>query len=333
MRSVAWADSRQRLLAIFRQPALALRRPQIVAAWRPLPLIRVLAWELRRFRSNRLFWLQALGFFSLVVLLRWTQSMPVGVGTPTANGPPTTNAFVAGTSAWGLLVTLPIDAIVLLLLLPFVMTDGVTRDRSRRTHELLMATPLPGWAYVWGRYLSGLLVSLGLALLFLAAILGIGWVQHLTIADYPAPELGTILLLWGGLVVPAAVLVGSLSFALGTAFPRRSTLVKIVILVAWFIGSRPSPSQRSLPAWYVAWDPTGRATAQAASSMYQATFDTLSQAATNAAQLQHLINAVENKVPDVSAWLLPHLIEALVGVLLVTLVVFAFHRFRAAFAA
>ena len=163
---------------------------------------------------------------------------------------------------------------------------------------------LPSWAYVWGRYLSGLLVSLGLALLLLAAILGIGWVQHLTIADYPAPELGTVLILWGGLVVPATVLVGSLSFALGTAIPAPVHAGQDRDpgrMVYWGRGPLP-PLKAAPPAWYVAWDPTGRAAAQGASSTYQATFDTLSQATTNAAQLQHLINAVENKAPDVSAW-------------------------------
>src|SRR5256884_3560350 len=52
--------------------------------------------------------------------------------------------------------------------------DGVTRDLNRRTHELLMTTALPTWAYVWGRYLAGLVMSLGLALLLLASILGMG---------------------------------------------------------------------------------------------------------------------------------------------------------------
>ena len=39
---------------------------------------------------------------------------------------------------------------VFALMLPFVVTEGVAADYKRRVHELLMATPLPGWAYVWG---------------------------------------------------------------------------------------------------------------------------------------------------------------------------------------
>jgi hypothetical protein len=138
---------------------------QITTTRRTSPLLPVLIWELRRFRASRLFWFQALGCFCFLL-------------------------FVAGTSARGLLHTLPLVLVVLVLLLPFVTADGVTRDLSRRTHELLMTTALPTWAYVWGRYLAGLLISLGLALLLLASILGMGGLLHLTVADYPLPQIG-----------------------------------------------------------------------------------------------------------------------------------------------
>jgi ABC-type transport system involved in multi-copper enzyme maturation permease subunit len=138
-----------------------------------------------------------------------------------AKGAVVLSGFVAGTSAWGLLLTLPLALVLLVLLLPFVTADGVTRDFSRRTHELLLTTALPTWAYVWGRYLVDLLMSLGLALLMLAALLGMGWFLHLTVPAYPLPQASTVLLLWIGMVVPATILVSSLSFALGTILPTR----------------------------------------------------------------------------------------------------------------
>src|SRR5205807_9692222 len=108
---------------------------------------------------------------------------------------------------------LPSGTLMLLgLLLPFVNADGVTRDLHRRTHELLMATALPTWAYVWGRYLIGLLLSLGLSLLLLAAILGMGLFLHLTITDYPLPEIGNLMVICVGMFASAAALVSSLSF-------------------------------------------------------------------------------------------------------------------------
>jgi ABC-type transport system involved in multi-copper enzyme maturation permease subunit len=249
----------------------------------------------------------------------------------------TASGFVAGTSAWGLLMTLPIDAMVLMLFLPFITADGVTRDLSRRTHEFLMTTTLSKWAYVWGRYLIGLLISLGLTLLLMATLLGMGEFSHLTVADYPAPDIGTVLLLWGGLVMPATVLVSSLSFALGTLIPRHATQVKVCIMVAWIVGAVFLPdlvnspaAHTRLPTWYVNWDPTGRATAIGTFTYYDATYDRFSKMATNSAQLQHLILSVENKVPDISAWLVPHLIIAGLSLMLVVLAAFAFRRFRTA---
>ena len=226
---------------------------------RPRPLLSVMTWELRRFCASRLFWLQALGFFCFLLFLTWAQQMPEQFDT--AHGNMAINGFVAGTSAWGLLHTLPLSLVMLVLLLPFVTADGVTRDLNRRTHELLMTTALPTWAYVWGRYLIGLVMSLGLAFLMLAAILGMGLLLHLTIPAYPLPQVGTVLLLWIGMVVPATVLVSSLSFALGTLLPRLANLVKIVIMVAWIVGAVILPTglrNATPPAWYSNWDPTSR---------------------------------------------------------------------------
>ena len=235
---------------------------------RPHPLARVIAWELRRFRASRLFWFQALGLFGFLLLMTWALHAPdqIGAGVSVGGGGVSLNGFVAGTSAGGLLRTLPTVLVVLALLLPFVTADGVTRDLSRRTHELLMTTALPSWAYVWGRYLAGLVMSLGLALLLLASILGMGWLLHLTVTDYPAPEIGNVLLLWASMVVSATILVSSFGFALSTLLPRLSTLVKVVIMVAWIVGALVIPlglggNTTPPPSWYVNWDPTSGITA------------------------------------------------------------------------
>jgi ABC-type transport system involved in multi-copper enzyme maturation permease subunit len=292
---------------------------------RPLPLTRVMAWELRRFRASRLFWLQALGFFCFLLFLTWAQKTPVQLATLTSHA--SINGFVAGTSAWGLLMTLPLSLVLLVLLLPFVTADGVTRDLHRRTHELLMATALPTWAYVWGRYLIGLLLSLGLALLMLAAILGMGWLLHLTVTDYPAPEIGNLMILWVGMVVPATVLVSSLGFALGTLLPRRATLVKIVILLGWIMGGVILPKglgTTTPPAWYVNWDPTSAITAHGMLPKYSLDL----RAVTSAAQLQQILLTVENKVPDISGWFASHLLLAGVSLVLVLVAALAFKRSR-----
>ena len=303
---------------------------------RPRPLIRVMAWELRRFRASRLFWLQALCFFCLSSFVIWTQQIPLTFNHAHAKVP--FFGFLAGTSAWGLLMILPSGTLLLLgMLLPFVNADGVSRDLSRRTHELLMATALPTWAYVWGRYLVGLLMSLGLALLLLAAILGMGLFLHLTITDYPLPQIGNVMVIWIGMVAGASVLLSSLSFALGTLLPRLTTLVKIVILLGWFVGVEISSivfgeashaATFSLPAWYIHWDPTSVGTALGLFNKYFADFSNLASKATSTAQTQHILLTVENTLIDLWGWFVPHLLLAGLSLVLVLVAARAFKRSR-----
>jgi ABC-type transport system involved in multi-copper enzyme maturation permease subunit len=334
MSTMAVAGVRQHVLAIRRQQILAIHRPQIVSVQRTNPLVSVLAWEVRRFLTSRRFWWQILALFCFLLLLTWAQSTSFVFSTPSVSG------FIAGTSAWGLLLSLPTTVLLLALFLPFINADGVARDLERRTHELLMTTPLPTWAYVWGRYLIGLLMSLGLAGMLLVALLGMGEVLHLTNPAYPLPQIGAILPLWGGMVVPATVIVSSLSFALGTLFPRQSTVVKIGMLVAWAVCAYVIPivlyfpsGPNHLPTWYSAWDPTSALTGMVMFSRYNSNARQLSSSITNTAQSQHLLNTIANKMPDISPWLMPHVIEALLSVLLVVVATCAFRRFRAVFGA
>jgi len=291
------------------------------------PLTRVVTWELRRFLASRLFWFQALGFWGFLLLIIW--ALHASDQTATVAGSEQLSAYVAGTSAGGLLRTLPTYLIILALLLPFVTADGVTRDQQRRTHELLMTTALPTWAYVWGRYLAGLMMSLGLALLLLASILGMGGLLHLTVADYPLPQIDAVLLLWVGMVFPATILVSSFGFALSTLFPRLSTLVKVVILVAWMVGALVLPlglgKTTPPPAWYVNWDPTSGITALGLRLSYAIH---LGPTITNEAQLQQLILTVENKMPDIAGWFAPHLLLAGLSLVLVLIAALAFKRSR-----
>ncbi len=289
------------------------------------PLASVMTWELRRFRASRLFWLQALAFFCFSLLLTWVQETPASYRH--VRGGVVLSGFVAGTSAWGLLLTLPLALLLLVLLLPFVMADGVTRDYSRRTHELLLSTAVPTWAYVWGRFLAGLLVSIGLALLLLVAILGMGGVLHLSVPTYPSPQAGAVLLLWVGMVVPAVVLVSGLSFAFGTFLPRRSMLVKVIILLGWTLGAVVLPmgfSDTPPPAWYLNWDPTSAVTALGLLSPYS--FSDAAARAANETQLQQLLPAVENKMPDLAGWFVPHLALAGLSLLVVLLAARVFIR-------
>jgi ABC-type transport system involved in multi-copper enzyme maturation permease subunit len=288
-----------------------------------------MVWEFRRLLASRLFWFQALGLFGLLLLITWASHAPDHFSTENVQGGELLSGFIAGTSAGGLLRTLPTVLVVLVLLLPFVTADGVTRDLNRRTHELLMTTALPTWAYVWGRYLAGLVMSLGLALLLLVSILGMGLLLHLTDPAYPLPQIGTVLLLWVGMVLPATILVSSFGFAFSTLLPRLSTLVKVVILVAWIVGALVIPlglgNTTPPPAWYVNWDPTSGITALGLLPSYSIN---LGPTITNEAQLQQLVLTVENKMPDIAGWFAPHLLLAGCSLALVLVAALAFKRSR-----
>ena len=107
-------------------------------------------------------------------------------------------------------------------------------------------------------------MGLALAGLVLCATLLMGWLLHLTVPLYPAPQIEAVFSLWIGLVVPATILVSSLSFALGTLFPRQSTLIKIAVLVVWTVGAEILPfslGSKLISSWYSNWDPTGAVTA------------------------------------------------------------------------
>ncbi len=317
--------------------ALASSHEQTRDARRPHALLAVMAWELRRFRASRLFWIQAFCIYGLVLFFIWATQSGKAFRGPTPTGL-LLDLSVAGTSVWGLLLSLQAGLLLLPgLLVPFVTADGVTRDLHRRTHELLMTTALPTRAYVWGRYLTGLLTSLGLALLILAGILSMYLLLHLAVPTDPPPQIGAVLLCWVGMIVPATILLSSASFALGTLLPRQATLVKVVLLVAWFIGvvllppllvpARPGPILAP-PAWYSAWDPTSAATVTALLVPYDPTLQSQLSSATSVAQAQHILLTVENALPAIGSWFGPHLLLAGLSLLLVVLVAFAFRRFR-----
>jgi ABC-type transport system involved in multi-copper enzyme maturation permease subunit len=190
-----------------------------------------------------------------------------------------------------------------------------------------MTTALPSWAYLWGRYLAGLLICLGMACLYLAATLGMGVFLHLTISAYPLPPLNAVFLYWIGMVLPATFLVSSLAFALSTLFPHLSNLVKIIIIGAWIVGAVIIPmSMRGStpPEWYVNWDPTSAITALGLQSAYSLELASVQ----NNAQLQEVLLTTENTAPGMAGWFLPHLILALASLLLIGGTMFLFKRFR-----
>jgi ABC-type transport system involved in multi-copper enzyme maturation permease subunit len=317
------------------------RARQRITTQRANPLLSVMAWELRRLRASRSTWILppiALGLFLLIL---WNEREPIDWG-PVSVFDHTTLRFTFGgsivsLSAWGLTFILPSGLLFLLaIILPFVSADGVNLDLKRRTHELLMTTAIPAWAYVFGRYLVVIGLSLGLAVLQVAAILGMGLALHLSLGgpDNPAPQVGSILALWAAMILPAMLLISSSSFALGTLLPRQTNLVKVGLIVIWLIGALIIPTTPiwqniHLPAWYEDWDPTSALLWRA--FHYDRAFTQASlQLAPHptGSQLSQLFQSVEYQQPDLWAWLGPHLLWAALALALVAFAAVTFRRFR-----
>ena len=302
----------------------------------PTPL-QVAGWEARRYWTNPFSWRLALISFGLLLLVAWL-SQPAGMVEFDSGASRITYQF-SGTSAYGMVNRLFILSFLLALLLPLLSSGGVAHDLKHRTHELLMTTPVPTWAYVIGRYLFCLFTSVGLAFLMLVAILFMGLTYHLSEPNYLVPQVGAALSLWGVGILPTTVLISSLSFALGTLFPRHPSVAALGVIVAWYLPTLVlsaipiSGSGWQIPLWYKTWEPTNIGMMAVLLEPYQSGIDNIMQSSgpPTAAGDQfviHALQALEQKMPDLLPWLAPHLVRMGLGLALVLIVAFTFSRFR-----
>jgi hypothetical protein len=244
--------------------------------------------------------------------------------------------------------SMPLLVLVFGIIVPFLSADGVARDLKQRTHELLMSTAIPSWAYVWGRFLAVLVLDLLLATLLLATTVLIGVVFALAMG-HPFPNIAATFFLWVVAVLPAILLISGLSFGIGTLFPRYSGLGKVLIVVAWFLVSYEGLLVRGDEPSSVYWDPTSRAMIGALGEAYQRELfngiDTVPVGSRGGGQQQVLVPAtqltqeekvrelrlrildVEQHMPDLWPWVGPHLVLAMIGLGGTAIAVVRFRRF------
>lgn len=309
----------------------------------------VFSWELRRIAGKRSSWLQALLVFALFCALSWFVRQPLGMALSTEPDQPATLIIpVHLTSAWGLIHSLSIPMLALFgLILPFVSAEGVSMDLKRRTHELLMTIPISNRSYLAGRYLAVSLLGLALSCLMLTGIIASAFLY-----GNPVPDLLVLLELWSVIVLPATLLLGSLSFALGTWLPKHTNIIKALVVMAWIVlvfAMQAMPAFNVLgttrvgnssnvpvldvqsPAILTYWDPTSILLSKVAEINYSSEFPRQlgfqPDFTANEASALRVMQTVEQRLPDLSAWLLPHLTLLLVGPLVVLGASFRFNRF------
>ncbi len=323
--------------------------PEVTASYdaSPHPLRVVAGWELWRIASSRSSWIAASVVFIFVLLITWTfkEIAIMGIMAPQEE-----RISVHGSSAWGMAFTIPLVLLVFGLAIPFLSAEGVARDFKQRTHEVLMSTPMPTWAYVWGRYMATLAVCLALAVLMLSVMLLAGVALWAAMGE-PFPNVGGTLALWAVAVLPATLLVSGISFALGTLLPRYSNFVKVFIVVAWFLASYQGLPARGGDPTSAYWDPTSRALVSTLDAPYrQALFKGIYVAPTRsssasgqqvimvpatqltpAEQVQKLrerMFSVEQVMPDLWPWVGPHVVLCSIGLVVVGFAAVRFRRFE-----
>jgi ABC-type transport system involved in multi-copper enzyme maturation permease subunit len=293
------------------------------AAPAPNPLLQVAVWELKRLSVNIWSWVAAAISLLLFLGIIWFKH------AWTIPGPDRSIRVVMGTSAVGLLLQF-INALLLVfaLFIPFVVADGVTRDYKQRMHEVLMATPVPSWAYVWGRFLATLCVSLLLAVFVLIAENVMGSILAQMHPEMPVPVFAYTLIIWAVVILPAALFLTGVGFTLGTLLPRRSTSVMLGMLIAWVLLYTLGNNLFNLfDRLYVYLDPTSMGIL---GTLYPPFIQSVQTALANvpADQQASTLLQLQSVFPDLSAWALPHLGLAAFGVFLAGLAAVRFQRFQ-----
>jgi hypothetical protein len=323
---------------------------------RPNPLLTVLRWELRRALANRTTWVLAAALFVICFLLLEFSLLVTGISASTtisAAQTPTGMAIqrtvditLTRNSIWGLAILFPTTLLEFGLFLPFVTADGVSLDLKRRTHELLMTTALPSRAYIWGRYLAGLLIALGMAFVYLLALLVLAVALHLKQGDYyPALDLPGALAIWSVVVLPPTILVSSLCFALGVLLPQRSGLIKAGAVFAWFllgvfmqaylfeqVRDIAGFARGNPPAWWTAyetWQPTNTDAGHLFMEQFlRRLYSILDNASLSNQAVQQQAHALQQQMPDLASFTGAHLILVALGLAIVFGASLSFRRFR-----
>lgn len=282
----------------------------------------VCGWELRRVVATRSTLVLAAGvtaFFIALVAFKHQWLLPI-------NDRAHITVWLYGSSPLG--QAYEVVAVVVTffgLLVPFLGADGVARDHRQRTYELVMATAVPAWAFVAGRFLAVLAQTLAAALLALAGTLAGELLVHAFQPGFPPPDVRSLLALWAVLLLPAGVLLAGASFLGGTLAPRLGAAVKVGAMLVWIAMAAVVDLASRLP-WYPYWSPGGNALLVAADRAFVQAY----VAAAGGAALadQALALHVQQSALDLRPWLLPHLGLAVIGIAAAVVAATGFRRSR-----
>ncbi|HMA34426.1 MAG TPA: hypothetical protein VKY74_08065 [Chloroflexia bacterium] len=220
------------------QAAVLVKKAPGAAPRRPVGA--VVEWELRRFAAHRGLWL--LGgclfaiFAGLIPLMHPLMSS-------TFVGPDTLLPLLWFVEVVGGFEALKIAVVVLCMGL-------LASEVQHRTHELVMATALPTGAYVWGRWLAGLILCGGLSLLLLGGVLTGAWIVNLVDPANSLPPNGAaIFSVWAFVAAVDVPVISALALVAGACWPRRIVAGSVGLTLLCILGPQLVRLDGEPPAW------------------------------------------------------------------------------------
>ena len=286
----------------------------------------VIGWELRRLRAARWNWVFPLLLWFVCATLIWFKH---SWGRPVVDGRGGATVVIIGTSTVGLPYLIIFSVLVIFgLVLPFATASGIAHDYEQRIHEMVMSTAIPTWVYVWGRYVASVLIAIGLALVALAAILVMAPLLVIIEPGYPWPNIGLILAIWAIAVFPATIVVTSLSFLLGTLWPRRATIMKLVTVVIWVVLVFTPDVFDHGGTWFTYWNPTSYGIVRVHVDRFLQAYQAQIQSGIDTTAHVELALHLQQQPLALAPWIVSHTITVGISFLLIVAMAYRFDRFR-----
>lgn len=303
-----------------------LARPLAATIRRPHPLWVVIAWEIRRLGADRRIFLLPIATLAGAIVLAVGATDPINLYGAVTTGPG---------SAWATFWLVSTGLNLLKVPLILLTAARVSHDFAARTHELVLTTPVPRGAYVWGRWLAGALLGAGLLALWPLGLLAASTALHvIDPAHNLAPNLPALALAWVLMAPIDLFLVTASGFVLCTRWPVAAPMVPAVMAVTWLFLLQMLPGVlpdllhllRAPAAWlavdYARWVPAHTPLMDQMQTAIAAQYGAAAGPLDEAGRLA-LRNTLVDRLPDLAPWM-AHLLYPALGVLLLALTAWTF---------
>jgi len=195
-------------------------------------------------------------------------------------------------------------------------------------------------AYIWGRYLAGVGIGLLMSLVLLISVPLVGFAMHAGLPlhqfqsvpgyhelGYPTPDLGVIVAIWAVFALPTIILLTTIGFVIGTLFPKHGNAVRILLCIGWLAYMFFASNIFTLNSAAANWELSTGAVQKVLVKQAQTLYHTSMNSDVSLMQRVHIVRAIEQKIPDMLPWILPHMLYACIGLVCVFYVARSFRRF------